>query len=122
MMDWASRAVLAWRLSNTMDAGFCVEALQEALGRFGKPAIFNTFVCLATHDAEASSMDSPKRQTSTATPAEPGELPWILDKPARSMGRSDSSRTITTSRRLSHRFVILIGHEAARALARLRRS
>ncbi len=41
-MDWASRKVLAWRLSNTMDAEFCVAALKEALARFGKPAIFNT--------------------------------------------------------------------------------
>ena len=42
IMDWASRAVLAWRLSNTIDAGFCVEALEEALLRHGKPKIFNT--------------------------------------------------------------------------------
>jgi len=42
IMDWASRAVLSWRLSNTMDASFCVEALEEALTRFGKPEIFNT--------------------------------------------------------------------------------
>jgi putative transposase len=42
VMDWASRAVLSWRLSNTMDASFCVEALEEALARFGKPGIFNT--------------------------------------------------------------------------------
>ena len=42
IMDWASRKVLAWRLSNTMDAGFCVEALEDALARFGKPEIFNT--------------------------------------------------------------------------------
>jgi putative transposase len=42
IMDWASRKVLAWRLSNTMDAEFCVEALKEALERFGKPEIFNT--------------------------------------------------------------------------------
>ena len=42
IIDWASRAVLAWRLSNTMDTAFCVEALQEALARFGKPDIFNT--------------------------------------------------------------------------------
>jgi putative transposase len=40
--DWASRAVLAWRLSNTMDTTFCVSALEEALARFGKPEIFNT--------------------------------------------------------------------------------
>jgi putative transposase len=42
IIDWASRAVLAWRLSNTMDAGFCVAALDEALARHGTPKIFNT--------------------------------------------------------------------------------
>ena len=42
IMDWATRHVLAWRLSNTMDASFCVEALAEALARYGKPEIFNT--------------------------------------------------------------------------------
>jgi putative transposase len=42
IMDWASRAVLAWRLSNSMDVPFCVSALEEALARFGKPDIFNT--------------------------------------------------------------------------------
>jgi putative transposase len=42
VIDWASRAVLAWRLSNTMDSGFCVEALEEALQKHGTPRIFNT--------------------------------------------------------------------------------
>ena len=42
IMDWATRKVLAWRLSNTMDAGFCVAALEEALARYGRPEIFNT--------------------------------------------------------------------------------
>jgi putative transposase len=42
IMDWATRHVLSWRLSNTMDAGFCVEALREALARYGRPEIFNT--------------------------------------------------------------------------------
>jgi len=42
VMDWATRHVLSWRLSNTMDAGFCVEALAEALARYGRPEIFNT--------------------------------------------------------------------------------
>ena len=41
IMDWYSRYVLAWRLSNTLDADFCVEALKEALGK-GKPEVFNT--------------------------------------------------------------------------------
>ncbi len=42
IMDWATRHVLAWRLSNTMDSGFCVETLNEALSKYGKPKIFNT--------------------------------------------------------------------------------
>jgi putative transposase len=42
IIDWYSRRVLAWRLSNTLDTGFCIEALEEALGRFGEPEIFNT--------------------------------------------------------------------------------
>ena len=42
IMDWFSRAVLAWRLSNTMGVEFCLEALQEALGQWGPPEIFNT--------------------------------------------------------------------------------
>jgi len=42
IMDWHSRAVLAWQLSNTLGADFCVEALDEAMERYGKPEIFNT--------------------------------------------------------------------------------
>jgi putative transposase len=42
VMDWYSRKILSWRVSNTMDANFCVEALQEALSRYGRPEIFNT--------------------------------------------------------------------------------
>ena len=42
IIDWATRRVLSWRLSNTLMAGFCVEALSEAVARFGKPGICNT--------------------------------------------------------------------------------
>jgi putative transposase len=42
IIDWHSRRVLSWRLSNTLDSSFCVEALREAMSRFGKPEIFNT--------------------------------------------------------------------------------
>ncbi len=42
IMDWFSRYVLAWRLSTTLETDFCVEALDEALGRHGAPAIFNS--------------------------------------------------------------------------------
>jgi putative transposase len=42
VVDWFSRRVLAWRLSITMEAAFCVEALEEALAKYGRPEIFNT--------------------------------------------------------------------------------
>ena len=42
VMDWATRKVLSWRVSNTLDVEFCLEALEEALARFGRPGIFNT--------------------------------------------------------------------------------
>ena len=42
VMDWYSRKILAWRLSNTMEADFCIDALEEALHHYGKPEIFNS--------------------------------------------------------------------------------
>jgi len=42
ILDWATRKVLAWRLSNTLDAIFCVEALKEAIAKYGKSEIMNT--------------------------------------------------------------------------------
>jgi putative transposase len=42
IMDWYSRRVLAWRVSNTLDAEPCIAALEEALARYGAPEIFNT--------------------------------------------------------------------------------
>ena len=42
VMDWYARRVLAWRLSNTMEAEFCVEVLEEALATYGKPGMFNS--------------------------------------------------------------------------------
>jgi putative transposase len=41
-MDWTSRMVLAWWLSNTLDSSFCVDALEEAISKYGCPEIFNT--------------------------------------------------------------------------------
>lgn len=71
IIDWASRAVLAWRLSNTLDADFCVEALQEAIARFGVPEIFNTdqgaqftaeaFLAVLEHNHIRISMDGKGR-------------------------------------------------------------
>ena len=42
VVDWFSRRVWAWRLSITLEAAFCIEALEEALARYGRPEIFNT--------------------------------------------------------------------------------
>ncbi len=42
VMDWWTRKVLSWRVSNTMDVGFCIEALEDALARHGRPEIFNS--------------------------------------------------------------------------------
>jgi putative transposase len=42
VMDWSSRKVLSWQLSNTMDNDFCVDALEEEIDRYGAPEIFNT--------------------------------------------------------------------------------
>jgi putative transposase len=42
VMDWYSRKVLAWRLSNSLDSSFCVDAVEEAIANFGAPTIFNT--------------------------------------------------------------------------------
>ncbi len=70
IMDWYSRCVLAWRLSNTLDADFCVEALKEALST-GKPQVFNTdqgsqftgeaFTGLLEHHGVKISMDGKGR-------------------------------------------------------------
>ena len=67
VLDWASRRVLSWRVSITMEAAFCVETLQDALVKHGKPEIFNTdqgsqftgaaFIGVLTDNAIAISMD-----------------------------------------------------------------
>ena len=71
IMDWVSRALLAWRLSNTLGADFCVEALEEALAQCGTPEIFNTdqgcqftsseFIGLLEHCGITISMDGKGR-------------------------------------------------------------
>jgi putative transposase len=55
IMDWVSRAVLAWRLSNTLAADFCVDALEDALSRYGRPEIFNTDQSLPSRKRGAAS-------------------------------------------------------------------
>ena len=57
IIDWHSRYVVAWRLSNTLEVGFCVEALSEAMDR-GRPEVFNTDQSLPL-----------RRQGATSSPA-----------------------------------------------------
>ena len=66
IIDWYSRYVLSWRLSNTLDADFCVAALEEAIARHGRPDIFNTdqgsqFTSFAFTDAELEERKLQKR-------------------------------------------------------------
>ena len=61
VMDWASRTVLSWRLSNTLDAHFCVEALHEALEHYGPPEIFNSDHGAANSPASTSPTCSRRR-------------------------------------------------------------
>jgi putative transposase len=72
IVDWFSRRVLSWRLSITLETGFCIEALQEALTRFGAPEIFNT-----DQGSQFTSMALPRscsarRSRSAWTAAAPG--------------------------------------------------
>jgi putative transposase len=71
IMDWYSRRVLSWRVSNTMDVSFCIDALNEAVERYGPPEIFNTdqgsqftsdaFTGVLKHHQIQSSMDGKGR-------------------------------------------------------------
>jgi putative transposase len=61
IMDWYTRYVVAWNLSNTLDADFCVEALEEALGK-GRPEVFNT--------------DQGSQFTGASSPARPSPDSW----------------------------------------------
>ena len=79
IMDWYSRRVLSWRVSNTLDTDFCIEALEEALQRFEAPEIFNT-------DRGPS---SPVRRSPTCSRATPLRSAW--------MARADGWTTCSSS-------------------------
>ena len=66
VMDWHSRYVVAWRLSNTLEAGFCAEALTEALG-LGRPEVFNTDQSLPLRRQGAASSPAASSRRSSMT-------------------------------------------------------
>ena len=72
IMDWASRKVLSWRLSNTLDTYFCVEPLQEALNGYGSPEIFNTDQGGLSSPAMPSSRFSRMQESESAWTARAG--------------------------------------------------
>jgi putative transposase len=67
VVDWFSRRVLAWRLSITMEAGFCIEALDEALARHGSPEIFNTPSVVTDSASRIGGVSRPATTSSPAT-------------------------------------------------------
>ncbi len=87
VIDWASRAVLTWRLSNTMDTSFCIAALEEALAHFGKPEIFNTDESLPQRRPGAAS---------SPAPSSPAHSRWPRFR-SRWMGAADGWTTSSSS-------------------------
>jgi putative transposase len=75
IMDWATRHVLAWRLSNTLDARFCLEALHAAMAEHGKPEIFNTDQSLPPRRRGAASSPAWTSPACSRRPASPS--PWM---------------------------------------------
>lgn len=75
VMDWATRKVLSWRVSNTMDAEFCTEALQEALARFGHPEIFNSDPAKSRSDLRGAA-NSPPRSSPACYSRRACAFPW----------------------------------------------
>ena len=63
IMDWHTRKVLAWRVSNTLEADFCVEALNEAIHKFGQPEIMNTDQGSQVHILRLDGPLAPDRRT-----------------------------------------------------------
>jgi putative transposase len=94
VMDWSTRRVLSWRLSNTMDVEFCIGALEEALARFGRPEIFNS--------DQGRSYDG-GRQPPLIDGSRPSHLPWRRSCPAhqRRPRRAEAIRTAIPSRSTS---------------------
>ena len=91
IIDWASRAVLGWRLSNTMDVSFCLAALEEALAKFGKPEMFNSDQGAQFTSAAFTGARSPTRASRSPWTAEAAG--WTT---CSSSGSGDRSSTRTS--------------------------
>ena len=85
VMDWATRRILSWRLSTTLTTDFCVEALEDAISRYGKPEVVNTDQSLPPRKRGAAS--SRVRRSSSSCTATESLSAWT----ARVLGRTTSS-------------------------------
>lgn len=101
VVDWFSRKVLAWRLSITMDAAFCIEAVEDAMARFGKPEIFNTARRIAGGHSKLDAIRALKRwlarSSSSSCSARRRSTPRVslLDKQKGVQGSQFTSREFT---------------------------
>ena len=104
VMDWATRKVLAWRLSNTMDAEFCIAALEEAMARFGAPEIFNSERgnAIGPRDQanQGSQFTSPRFVQRAALPASSSSRN-VRESQRRSLGILQGARLLFGDHRLS---------------------
>ena len=90
VLDWATRRVLSWRLSITMDAAFCVETLEDALARHGRPEIFNT---------DQGSQFTPVRPSPPCSPATASPSAWTAKGPGGIMCSSSGCGEASNTRR-----------------------
>jgi transposase InsO family protein len=107
VLDWATRRVLSWRLSITMEAAFCVETLEDALARHGKPEIFNTdqgsqftgaaFTSALASNGIAISMDGKGAWRSSGCGAASNTRRYICGPTKASAKRGTRSAVISTS-------------------------
>ncbi len=128
IMDWASRAVLAWRLSNTMDVSFCLSALEEALARFGRPEIFNTDQSLPPRRRGAASsraLPSPARWLwrASRSPWTDAAGGWTTSSSSGCGGRSNTRTSISkaTPTAAKRELASVCGWPSTTATARTRR-
>ena len=98
VLDWATRRVLSWRLSITMEAAFCVETLEDALARHGKPEISARCECIvATTPTRARS--SPARPSPACSPATASPSAWTARAPGATTCSSKGCGAASNTRR-----------------------
>jgi transposase InsO family protein len=90
VLDWFSRRVLSWRVSITMEAAFCVETLQDALARHGKPDVFNT---------DQGARSSPDRLLPACSPTTALRSAWMAREPGGTTCSSNDYGAASNTRR-----------------------